>query len=488
MSEHLVTLLEGDLRPRILLVGDVMLDRYIWGDVERISPEAPVPILRIERQDQRLGGAGSVASMLAALGAETSLAAVTGNDPEGRAVRQLLAEISVDCSALLVDPKRITTVKQRLLGRTHQKHPHHMMRVDQEQTEPIGHQTRQQLLEAVAARIAQADLILISDYNKGVCAGEMIPRLVELARSAGVPIVADPIKGADYRRYAGCTCITPNRVEAGMAAGMKVITPQDGLDAAVKLLQFGVQAVLVTLDRDGMAWADCWGNQRLFPCRPREVADVTGAGDMVLSTLGYCLAIGADFPAAIEIANIAGGLEVERLGVVPLSRREIIAELTRSRAGSNRQVRKHREVGSGASAFAPCRAADRDDQRLLRPAAPRPCGLAPGGPTTRRLPGGGPEQRSERAGNQRARQTGDRPARPGGNAGRAGVRGLRGAFRRTKRGRSGRAASTRCARQSQSIRTGTSGWPRHRGKLRGPRGLRAHERRLLDKRHHRPHR
>jgi len=331
MSEHLVTLLEGDLRPRILLVGDVMLDRYIWGDVERISPEAPVPILRVERQDQRLGGAGSVASMLAALGAETSLAAVTGNDPEGHVVRQLLAEIGVDCSALLVDPKRITTVKQRLLGRTHQKHPHHMMRVDQEQTEPIGQQTRQQLLEAVAARIAQADLILISDYNKGVCAGEMIPRLVELARSAGVPIVADPIKGADYRRYAGCTCITPNRVEAGMAAGMKVITPQDGLDAAVKLLQFGVQAVLVTLDRDGMAWADCWGNQRLFPCRPREVADVTGAGDMVLSTLGYCLAIGADFPAAIEIANIAGGLEVERLGVVPLSRREIIAELTRSR-------------------------------------------------------------------------------------------------------------------------------------------------------------
>ncbi len=331
MSENLVKLLERDIRPRIVLVGDVMLDRYVWGDVERISPEAPIPVLRVDRREVRLGGAGSVASMLAALGAETHLAAVTGDDSEGQTIAQLLAQLGVDCSTLVVDPQRITTVKERLLGRTHQKHPHHMMRVDQEQTEPIGPQIRQRLLEAISARIPQADLILVSDYNKGVCAGEMIPRLVQLARSASVPIVADPIKGADYRRYAGCTCITPNRVEAGLAAGMKVVSPEDGLEAARRILRFGVEAVLVTLDRDGMAWADCRGHERLFPCRPREVADVTGAGDMVLSTLGYCLAVGADFPDAIEIANTAGGLEVERLGVVPLSRQEIIAELSRSR-------------------------------------------------------------------------------------------------------------------------------------------------------------
>jgi len=314
--------------PRILLVGDLMLDRYIWGDVERISPEAPVPVLRVRQSEDRPGGAGSVAAMLAMLGAETSLAGVTGDDPEGHAVRQLLAEINVDCSALLFEPSRITTVKQRLLGSTQGKHPQQMLRVDQEQAEPISQQTTEQLLETVAGRIAQVDLILISDYNKGVCAGEMIPRLVELARAAGVPVIADPCKGADYRRYAGCTCITPNRREAELAAGMSITSPQEAIEDGRRLLGFGLQSVVVTLDRDGMVWVDAAGHAEHFPCRPREVCDVTGAGDMVLAMLGYCLAAGMDWPAAIRLANIAGGLEVERLGAIPIGWPEILAELS----------------------------------------------------------------------------------------------------------------------------------------------------------------
>ena len=169
--------------------------------------------------------------------------------------------------------------------------------------------------------------MLVSDYNKGVCKGDMFPRLIELARGAGVPVVADPVKDADYRRYAGCTCITPNRAEAGRALGIRITTPQEGLDAAARLLDFGLQSVIVTLDRDGMAWVDRQGQAQLFPARPRQVCDITGAGDMVLSVLGYMLAAGADPAAAIEVANVAGGLEVERLGVVPLTRREILAEL-----------------------------------------------------------------------------------------------------------------------------------------------------------------
>ena len=328
MSASLTTLLERDVRPRVLLVGDVMLDRYVWGDVERISPEAPIPILRIEREEHRLGGAGSVASMLAGLGAQTILAAVTGDDEEGRTVGELLDNLEINHRLVLTVDDRATTVKQRLLGRAQHRYPHQMMRVDRESIAPISAATLDLLLAGIARCMDEIDLVLVSDYDKGVCKGGMFPRLIALARAAGVPVLADPVKDADYRRYAGCTCITPNRAEAGRALGLRITTPQEGLDAARKLLDFGLQSVIVTLDRDGMAWVDRDGREQLFPARPRQVCDITGAGDMVLSTLGYMLAAGADTASAIEVANVAGGLEVERLGVVPLSRLDILNELT----------------------------------------------------------------------------------------------------------------------------------------------------------------
>jgi len=330
MSISSTNLLERDLRPRVLLVGDVMLDRYVWGDVERISPEAPIPILRIERQEHRLGGAGSVASMLAVLGAQTILAAVVGDDEEGRTVGELLDNLEINRRLMLTVDDRATTVKERLLGRAQHRYPHQMMRVDRESVSAISPQTVDRLLAGIARCMDEVDLVLVSDYNKGVCKGELFPRLIELARAADVPVVADPVKDADYRRYAGCTCITPNRAEAGRALGIRISTPQEGLDAARKLLDFGLQSVIVTLDRDGMAWVDRDGHSKLFPARPRQVCDITGAGDMVLSVLGYMLAAGADTASAIEVANVAGGLEVERLGVVPLTRRDILDELAHS--------------------------------------------------------------------------------------------------------------------------------------------------------------
>lgn len=327
MSISSTNLLERNLRPRVLLVGDVMLDRYVWGDVERISPEAPIPILRIERQEHRLGGAGSVASMLAALDAQTILATVVGDDEEGRTVGKLLDNLEINRRLMLTVDDRVTTVKERLLGRAQHRYPHQMMRVDRESVAAISTRTVDQLLSGIARCMDEVDLVLVSDYNKGVCKGDLFPRLIELARAAGIPVVADPVKDADYRRYAGCTCITPNRAEAGRALGIRITTPQEGLDAARKLLDFGLQSVIVTLDRDGMAWVDRNGHSKLFPARPRQVCDITGAGDMVLSVLGYMLAAGADTASAIEVANVAGGLEVERLGVVPLTRRDILDEL-----------------------------------------------------------------------------------------------------------------------------------------------------------------
>jgi D-beta-D-heptose 7-phosphate kinase / D-beta-D-heptose 1-phosphate adenosyltransferase len=327
MSIDAFSLLEQDLHPRILLVGDVMLDRYLFGDVERISPEAPIPVLRIGKQEHRLGGASSVASMVAMLGAKTILAAVVGDDAEGRTVRDLLEKIGVDTRCVLTVGDRCTTVKERLLGRAQQRYPHQMMRVDREVDRPIEADQAEALLDGMARCIGDVDLVLVSDYNKGVCKGEMIPRVVAMARAAGVPVIADPVKKADYRRYAGCACITPNRLEAATATGITISTPQDGLEAARRLLQFGVDSAIVTLDRDGMAWADRSGGAGRVAARPRQVCDITGAGDMVLATLGYALAAGADSATAIEIANTAGGLEVERLGVVPLTRAEILTEL-----------------------------------------------------------------------------------------------------------------------------------------------------------------
>jgi len=329
MSTPLVELVSRAARPRILVVGDVMLDRYLIGDVERISPEGPIPVLRVAREEHRLGGAGSVAAMLAALGADVQLTAVVGDDPEGGTVRRLLGEIEVDADAVLAAPGRSTTVKERLLGRTHSRHPQQMVRVDREETGPIDGPLCERLLRLVAERLGGLDLLLVSDYAKGVCAGDFIPRLVELARAAGLPVVADPVRGADYTRYAGCRCITPNRTETATALSRAIDSPGVGLEAARELLRFGVEAAMVTLDRDGIAWADAAGNAALFPVKARQVYDITGAGDMVLAAVGYALAAGADWRTAVELANLAGGMEVQRLGVQPITRHELLAELAR---------------------------------------------------------------------------------------------------------------------------------------------------------------
>ncbi len=321
------SLLRSPFRPRVLVVGDVLLDRYLWGNVTRISPEAPIPLLRVVRNEHRLGGAGSVASMLAALGAQVELAAICGSDPPGQILCGLLDASSIDRQMVLVDLARPTTVKERFLGLAQSRHPQQMIRVDYEDDRAIEPELAGRLLDQARRAAPQAQVILVSDYNKGVCAGETVPRLVEAAGQAGVPVIADPVLGADYRRYRGCACITPNRLEASQATGRPIESPDDGLAAAAELLGLGIESVIVTLDRDGMAWAHRDGRRAVFPVRQRQVYDITGAGDMALSMMGFGLAGGLDWPQIIELANVAGGLEVERLGVVPLTRGEILAEL-----------------------------------------------------------------------------------------------------------------------------------------------------------------
>jgi D-beta-D-heptose 7-phosphate kinase/D-beta-D-heptose 1-phosphate adenosyltransferase len=320
-------LLTQTRQPRILVWGDVMLDRYLWGEVDRISPEAPIPVLKTERTEDRLGGAGSVATMLAALDAQVTLTTVVGDDLEGRRVLELLAEANIGIGPVLRSEGRPTTVKQRLLGKTAARHPQQMIRIDRESKMPVDEQLAGRLLEVVRRQLDRVDLVMISDYGKGVCEDGLLRQLIHMCRAAGVPIIADPIRDADYARYAGCNCITPNRTEASDAIGRPITTIDEGLDAAAELTGLDIGGVAVTLDRDGIAWADRHGNRRQFPVRAREVCDITGAGDMVAAALCYAFASGADWKVACELANLSAGLEVERLGVVPLSRHLLLAEL-----------------------------------------------------------------------------------------------------------------------------------------------------------------
>jgi D-beta-D-heptose 7-phosphate kinase / D-beta-D-heptose 1-phosphate adenosyltransferase len=323
----LADLLRQSRRPKVLVVGDVMLDSYLWGDADRISYEAPVPVLRAQQREMRLGGAGSVLMILTALEVDAIPVWVIGDDREGRSICGLVERLGVSVADVVTVAGRPTTHKERILGRTQSRHPQQLLRVDRECLEPVDGDAESELLRRAERQLRQADLVLISDYSKGVCTPGLVQRLIAEARRLDVPVLVDPGREVDYRIYAGASCMTPNRWEAARASGRTILTPDDGLAAARSLLGLGVDSVAVTLDRDGIAWAQSGGAGQVFPVRARQVYDITGAGDAVLAALGFAIAMGADWPAAIQLANLAGGVEVERLGVAAISRRDLLGEL-----------------------------------------------------------------------------------------------------------------------------------------------------------------
>ena len=328
MSAELVELVQRLGRPRVLVVGDVMLDRYVWGNAERISQEAPVILLRADTREERLGGASSVASMLQALEARTSLLGLTGTDANGERAREMFAALGIDAEGVLADSSRPTTVKERYIGRAQARHPQQIVRVDYENREAVSPTIEGRLAEVFAAKIHEADVVLISDYDKGVCTPGLLAKIIAGARAKGIKVVADPTRGGDYSKYRGCSSMTPNRLEAGLATSRTIATPEEALAAARDLRdRFDLEAGIVTLDKDGMALAHRDGHEAILPTRPRQVYDITGAGDMVMATLGLAIAAGADYASGIRLANIAGGLEVEKIGVATVSREEILADL-----------------------------------------------------------------------------------------------------------------------------------------------------------------
>ncbi len=324
----LVQLVQALGTPRVLVLGDLMLDRYVWGNAERISQEAPVILLRADKREERLGGASSVATMLQALGAKTSVVGVVGTDADGFRARHILTDLSIDAEGVVADPDRPTSVKERYIGRAQAKHPQQMIRVDYESREPVSDAIEARLADVLVSKIRETDLVLVSDYDKGVCTPRLLRAAIEAATGKGVRVIADPTRGGDYSKYRGCSSMTPNRLEAGLATNRTIRTLDDALASAAQLRDtLGLEAGLVTLDKDGMALAHRDGRGAIFPTRPREVYDITGAGDMVMATLGLALAAGADYDPAIRLANVAGGLEVEKIGVATVSREEILTDL-----------------------------------------------------------------------------------------------------------------------------------------------------------------
>jgi len=289
-------------RARVLVVGDVMLDRYWFGDVERISPEAPVPVVRIARSEERPGGAANVARNVAALGGHATLLSVTGDDDAGEAIERLVAAEGVRTS-FHRDPQLATTVKLRVIGRQQQ-----LLRIDFE-TAP-SHEVLAHKLAAFEPLVAGTDLVILSDYGKGGLAhiGTMIAR----ARAAGRPVLVDP-KGDDWERYRGATLITPNRAELRQVVGRW----RDDADLTARAqalrarLDFG--ALLVTRSEEGMTLVTGAGALTIA-AQAREVYDVSGAGDTVIATLGTLVAAGAPLADAVRIANEAAGVVVGKLG------------------------------------------------------------------------------------------------------------------------------------------------------------------------------
>ncbi|MES2770907.1 MAG: D-glycero-beta-D-manno-heptose-7-phosphate kinase [Pseudomonadota bacterium] len=304
--------------PRLLIVGDVMLDRYWFGGVSRISPEAPVPIVKVERSDERPGGAANVARNAESLAAETSLLSVVGDDEAGRMLKNLLNEHAID-SNLFVDSAISTTVKLRVISRQQQ-----LLRIDFE-TEPSHEILRAQFAE-FSRRLPDCDVLILSDYGKGGLAhiGEMIA----MARAAGKKILVDP-KGDDYSKYAGATVITPNRAELREVVGSWKNESELAHKAQSLRQQLGLDALLVTRSEEGMSLFDGEGSVHESAVA-REVFDVSGAGDTVIATLAYMIAQGASWRSAIHVANVAAGVVVGKLGTAVVTQAELEAALGES--------------------------------------------------------------------------------------------------------------------------------------------------------------
>jgi D-beta-D-heptose 7-phosphate kinase/D-beta-D-heptose 1-phosphate adenosyltransferase len=321
----------------ILVAGEVVLDRYLWGDVSRISPEAPIPVLQVSRREERPGNAAFVCASLAAFGATTAVLTVIGSDANGAALATMLGGVGVETQALVDDPGRPTIVKERLLGSVQStaRATQQLLRVDNEDSRPLSAPIEAEVLLRLERELARADGVLICDINKGLLTPAVLKAIIEGARRQGKPVIVDPRTADDLSIYRGASALTPNRYETERATGLRLSAPEAWQPAARKLIDdLGLDACLVTLDRDGMFLAGRDGSAHHIRTAPREVYDVTGAGDVVLAIFGLFMISGAQLEQAARLANIAAGLEVGKQGATVVSRAELAMALRLSHHGS----------------------------------------------------------------------------------------------------------------------------------------------------------
>ena len=302
---------------RLLVIGDVILDRFIYGDVDRISPEGPIPVLACAKDKAMLGGAGNVWANIHALGAQAILLSVIGKDLAGEDIRQFMENRGADSGYLIENTARPTILKTRYIAQNQQ-----LLRVDKEVTDDIALEVQDEIFEKTKSLIESIDILILSDYGKGLLTDDLTKKLIKLATDNNTPVIIDP-KGKDYSKYKGASYITPNRKELSLATSMPVDTDSEIEQAAQYIRDtYNIATVIATRSEKGMSIiAD---DMTLHvPTKAQEVFDVSGAGDTVVATLATCLAAKADIQTAIEITNIAGGLVVAKMGTATVTRQEI---------------------------------------------------------------------------------------------------------------------------------------------------------------------
>ena len=305
---------------RALVLGDFMIDRYIFGSIDRISPEAPVPIMHVKEESSRPGGAGNVALNLVALGAKVGIIGVVGKDYHGRGLCTLLEKEGIDCSFFFLEEALSTIIKSRLIAGSQ-----HIIRLDEEKVVPLSLELEEKIVSAFENIVSSFDIVAFSDYHKGFFTPSLLKRLISIARVKGVSIIVDP-KGDDFTKYRGVFTLKPNLKEAYLASKLPKTAPLSEV-ASTLIEQAGLEQLIITRSEKGISLFKKDGTQLDFPVRAQEVVDVTGAGDTVLATLLFALANGLNLEESIELSNIASSIAVSRLGCAHITQKELAKRL-----------------------------------------------------------------------------------------------------------------------------------------------------------------
>jgi rfaE bifunctional protein kinase chain/domain len=322
LTDKVRSIQSAQKKPAILVIGDLMIDHYIWGDATRLSPEAPVPIVNVKNESTTLGGAANVAQNLVALGATVTLSGIVGNDSSGNDLAQILTNEGIATHTIIKDDSRPTTLKTRVLAGSHQ-----LVRIDREVTDALSSDLENELISKLSACMDETDIIILSDYNKGLFSPGLTQRLIEIAKEKQKKVIIDP-KGLNYAKYKGAYLVKPNRKELAEAAKVEKIKTIQDLQEAAKIIfaQTETEYLVVTLSEEGMVILSRDGYKAL-PVKATAVFDVTGAGDTVIATIAYFLASGLSIEDACELANHAAAIVIRHVGSATTTVDEILKDM-----------------------------------------------------------------------------------------------------------------------------------------------------------------